>query len=58
MRTDAEDFMRFVVFLIAALALSAAHGAGLPFAVESLQKAQSIAKQDARHVLVFYTSEY
>jgi hypothetical protein len=40
------------------LALSAlAHAAGLSYAVESLEKAQSLAKQNtARHVLVFYTS--
>jgi hypothetical protein len=50
--------MRRLLFLIAALALNSAHAAGLPFAVESLQKAQTIAKQDgAKHVLVFYTSE-
>jgi hypothetical protein len=34
-----------------------AHGYGLPYAVDSLQKAQSQAKQGAsKHVLVFYTS--
>jgi hypothetical protein len=34
-----------------------AHAAGLTYAVESLEKAQSLAKQNtARHVLVFYTS--
>ena len=51
--------MKRFVFLIAALVLStAAHAAGLTFAVESLQKAQALAKQDgAKHVLVFYTSE-
>ena len=40
------------------LALSAlAQAAGLTYAVESLQKAQALAKQSAgRHVLVFYTS--
>lgn len=40
------------------LALSGfAHGYGLPFAVDSLEKAQAQAKQNAsRHVLVFYTS--
>ena len=40
------------------LALSAlAPAAGLTYAVESLEKAQSLAKQNtARHVLVFYTS--
>lgn len=40
------------------LALSSfAHGYGLPYAVDSLQKAQAQARQDtSRHVLVFYTS--
>ncbi len=34
-----------------------AHGYGLPFAVDSLEKAQAQARQNAsRHVLVFYTS--
>ena len=53
------DAMRSLVFLIAALALSAAaQAAGLPFAVDSFQKARSLAKQDGgKHVLVFYTSE-
>jgi len=45
---------------IAALVLGlsgVAHGYGLPFAVDTLQKAQAQAKQNAaRHVLVFYTS--
>jgi hypothetical protein len=46
------------VFLILALAFgAAAHGAGLPFATGSLDKAKEIARQDtARHVLIFYTS--
>jgi hypothetical protein len=31
---------------------------GLPYAVESLQKAQGLSKADgSKHVLVFYTSE-
>ena len=35
-----------------------AHAAGLPFAVDSLQEAQDVARQDgSKHVLVFYTSE-
>jgi hypothetical protein len=40
------------------LALSGlAHGYGLPFAVDSLEKAQAQARQSvSRHVLVFYTS--
>ena len=51
--------MKHFLLLLAALFLgTAAHAAGLPFAVESLQKAQSLARQDgAKHVLVFYTSE-
>jgi hypothetical protein len=35
-----------------------AHAKGVPFAVESLEKAQQIVKQNsAKHVLVFFTSE-
>ena len=51
--------MKRFVFLIAALVLSAAaQAAGLPFAVDSFQKAQALARQDsAKHVLVFYTSD-
>lgn len=51
-------YERFV-FMIAALAFSAAaHAGALPFAVESFQKAQALAKQDsAKHLLVFYTSD-
>lgn len=34
-----------------------AHAYGLPYAVDSLQKAQAQARQNtSRHVLVFYTS--
>ena len=54
---DTEVTMRVLLFLIAALALNAVHAAGLPFAVDSLSKAQSAAKQAGKHVLVFYTSE-
>ena len=47
-------------FAIAALLLgmsSLAHAYGLPYAVESLQKAKAQAKQShTRHILVFYTS--
>ena len=51
--------MKRFVLMIATLVLSAAaHAGGLPFAVESFQKAQALAKQDSqKHVLVFYTSE-
>ena len=52
--------MKRLVFLILAIAFgSAAYGAGLPFAVGSLDKAKEIAKQDtSKHVLIFYTSPY
>ena len=47
--------------LVAALMVLAwsglAQGYGLPFAVDSLKKAQALSQQDAsRHLLVFYTS--
>ena len=43
------------LLLIAVSGLAQAYG--LKYAVESLEKAQSLAKQDtARHVLIFYTS--
>jgi hypothetical protein len=47
--------------LVGALLLAALSGGaqayGLKYAVDSLPKAQALAKQDtARHVLVFYTS--
>ena len=49
---------RCAVVIALFLAAAAAHAKGLPYALESLQKAQQIAKQDAsKHVLVFYTSE-
>ncbi len=45
-----------VATLLLALA-GVANGYGLPWAVDSLEKAQVQAKQNAaRHVLVFYTS--
>jgi hypothetical protein len=48
---------RFAIALLLAALSSVAQAYGLPYAVESLQKAQALAKQDAaRHVLVFYTS--
>jgi hypothetical protein len=52
--------MKRLAFLILAIAFgSAAYGAGLPFAVGSLDKAKEIAKQDtSKHVLIFYTSPY
>jgi len=50
--------MRTLAVATLLLALSAlAQAAGLTYAVESLQKAQALAKQGgSRHVLVFYTS--
>jgi hypothetical protein len=45
---------------VVALALFAwsflAFASGLPWAVDTLEKAQSLAGNPARHVLVFYTS--
>lgn len=50
--------MRRLIFLAAIwLASAVAHAGGLPYAVESLQKAQELSGKDAKHVLVFYTSE-
>lgn len=49
---------RFVLLAALLLAGSWAQAAGLPFAVESLKTAQEAsAKDPAKHVLVFYTSE-
>lgn len=49
---------RFALLVAMSLASAFAQAAGLPFAVESLQKAQQISKQDGtKHVLVFYTGE-
>lgn len=50
--------MKRIVLASLLLALNGiAHGYGLPYAVDSLQKAQAQAKQNtSRHVLVFYTS--
>jgi hypothetical protein len=50
--------MKRFVAALALLACSAlAHASGLPWAVDTLEKAQSLAGQGAaRHVLVFYTS--
>jgi hypothetical protein len=48
---------RFAIALLMLGLAGLAEASGLPYAVESLQKAQALAKQDAaRHVLVFYTS--
>jgi hypothetical protein len=49
---------RFAILVAMVLASAWAQAAGLPFAVESLKKAQEVSSKDAsRHVLVFYTSE-
>ena len=49
---------RFAVIAAMFLASAGAQAAGLPFAVESLKTAQAAtAKDPAKHVLVFYTSE-
>jgi hypothetical protein len=48
---------RLVIALLALGFCGLAQGYGLPYAVDSLPKAQALAKQNtARHVLVFYTS--
>jgi hypothetical protein len=50
--------MKRVAIALLMLGMSGvAHAYGLKYAVESLPRAQALAKQDAaRHVLVFYTS--
>lgn len=50
--------MKRVVVALLALALSSlAQAYGLPYAVDSFKKAQTLSQQGAsRHVLVFYTS--
>ena len=49
---------RYALLIALCLAAAAANAKGLPYAVDSLQKAQQVAKQDAgKHVLVFYSSE-
>ena len=51
--------MKQFAFLVAMFLAGAwAQAAGLPFAVESLKKAQEVLSKDpSKHVLVFYTSE-
>ena len=51
--------MKRIILLVAlGLASLGVQAKGVPFAMESFQKAQQAVKQDAsRHVLVFYTSE-
>ena len=49
---------RSVILIALCLAAAGAQAKGVPYAVESLQKAQQVSKQDSsKHVLVFYTSE-
>jgi hypothetical protein len=49
---------RFALFVALCLAAAAGYAKGVPFALESLEKAQQVSRQDAsKHVLVFYTSE-
>ena len=49
---------RFALMAALFLFSNFAHAWGLPYAVDTLEKAQSIAKKDsAKHLLVFYTSE-
>jgi hypothetical protein len=57
-RLSTEDHMKRLVVALLALALSGlAHASGLPFAVDSFEKARALSQQNAsRHVLVFYTS--
>lgn len=48
---------RLVVALMMLAWSGLAQAYGLPFAVDSLKKAQALSQQDdSRHVLVFYTS--
>ncbi len=51
--------MKRIILLVAlCLASLGVQAKGVPFAMESFQKAQQAVKRDAsRHVLVFYTSE-
>ena len=49
---------RFALLAAMLFASAWAQAAGLPFAVESLKKAQEVSSKDpSKHVLVFYTSE-
>lgn len=49
---------RFALMVALCLVSAVAQAKGVPFAVESLQKAQEIAKKDpSRHLLIFYTHE-
>ena len=49
--------MKLLLALLLSFGLGAANAAGLPFAVNSLDKAQAMVKQErGRHVLIFYSS--
>lgn len=50
--------MRLMLSLLLSLALTAAaNAAGLPFAIDSLDKAKGLVKQaPGKHILVFYSS--
>jgi hypothetical protein len=49
---------RFIFLAALCLVNAGVQAKGVPFAMESFQKAQQAVKHDAsRHVLVFYTSE-
>jgi len=49
---------RLVLLLFMCCVTAYSHAKGVPFAVESFQKAQALAAQSgAKHTLVFYTSE-
>jgi hypothetical protein len=51
------DMKRFTIALLMLALSGPALASGLAYAVDSLEKAQALAKQNtARHVLVFYTS--
>ena len=48
---------RLAIALLMLGLVGPAQASGLPYAVDSLERAQALAKQStARHVLVFYTS--
>ena len=49
---------QFAILIALCLMSALAQAKGVPYAVDSLPKAQAVAKEGARHVLVFYTSEY
>jgi hypothetical protein len=50
---------RYALMIAMFLFTTYAQAWGLPYAVDSLQKAQAaVARDDSKHLLVFYTSEY